>query len=115
MAFDGAFLRCIKEEMEALLRDARVDKIHQPSREELLLTLRQRSGSYKLYISSRAASPRIHFTDVTLENPASPPMFCMLLRKRITGGGWWASGSRDSSGRSILTSIVSMNWATSCG
>lgn len=86
MAFDGAFLRCIKEEMEALLRDARVDKIHQPSREELLLTLRQRSGSYKLYISSRAASPRIHFTDVTLENPASPPMFCMLLRKRITGG-----------------------------
>lgn len=86
MAFDGAFLRCIKEEMEALLRDARVDKIHQPSREELLLTLRQRSGSYKLYISSRVASPRIHFTDVALENPASPPMFCMLLRKRITGG-----------------------------
>lgn len=86
MAFDGAFLRCIKEEMEALLRDARVDKIHQPSREELLLTLRQRNGSYKLYISSRAASPRIHFTDVALENPASPPMFCMLLRKRITGG-----------------------------
>ncbi len=86
MAFDGAFLRCIKEEMEARLSDARVDKIHQPSRDELILTLRQRSGNYKLYISARAASPRIHFTEVTLENPASPPMFCMLLRKRITGG-----------------------------
>ena len=86
MALDGALLRCIKEEMEACLCEARVDKIHQPSREELILTLRQRSGTHKLYISAQAASPRIHFTGISLENPSSPPMFCMLLRKRITGG-----------------------------
>lgn len=86
MALDGALLHCIKEEMESLLCDARVDKIHQPSREELILTLRQRSGTFKLYISAQAASPRIHFTGIPLENPPSPPMFCMLLRKRITGG-----------------------------
>ena len=86
MALDGAFLRCIKEELEGFLSDARVDKIHQPSKEELILTLRQRSGAYKLYISTRAASPRLHFTGISLENPPSPPMFCMLLRKRITGG-----------------------------
>ena len=86
MALDGAFLSCLREELTAGLSDARVDKIHQPSREELVIALRSRSGSKKLYLSARANSPRVHFTDIPLENPASPPMFCMLLRKRITGG-----------------------------
>ena len=86
MALDGAFLSCLREELTAGLPDARVDKIHQPSREELVIALRSRSGSKKLYLSARANSPRVHFTDIPLENPASPPMFCMLLRKRITGG-----------------------------
>lgn len=86
MALDGAFLRCIKEELETRLTDARVDKIHQPSKEELVIALRHRGGAEKLYLSARANSPRVHFTSLSLENPAQPPMFCMLLRKRITGG-----------------------------
>ena len=86
MALDGAFLTCLREELTAGLPDARVDKIHQPSREELIIALRTRSGNKKLYLSARANSPRVHFTDIPLENPAAPPMFCMLLRKRITGG-----------------------------
>lgn len=86
MALDGAFLSCLREELTAGLPDARVDKIHQPSREELIIALRTRSGNKKLYLSARANSPRVHFTDIPLENPAAPPMFCMLLRKRITGG-----------------------------
>ena len=86
MAFDGAFLSCLRAELQDTLRDARIDKIHQPSREELVLSLRRRNGAEKLYISARANSPRIHFTAVPLENPAQPPMFCMLLRKRMTGG-----------------------------
>lgn len=86
MALDGAFLHCLKEELETRLVDARVDKIHQPSKEELVVALRHRGGAEKLYISARANSPRIHFTNISLENPAQPPMFCMLLRKRITGG-----------------------------
>ena len=86
MALDGAFLSCLREELAACLEEARVDKIHQPSREELVLSLRYRGGSRKLYMSARANSPRVHFTDIPLENPAAPPMFCMLLRKRITGG-----------------------------
>ena len=53
-ALDGAFLRCIKEELEGFLSDARVDKIHQPSKEELILTLRQRSGAYKMCIRDSA-------------------------------------------------------------
>ncbi len=86
MALDGAFLSCLREELTAALPDARVDKIHQPSREELVLALRHRAGSEKLMISIRANSPRVHFTKIAVENPAAPPMFCMLLRKRLTGG-----------------------------
>ncbi len=86
MALDGAFLACVREELIARLPDARVDKIHQPAREELVMLLRYRGGSEKLYISAQANSPRIHFTAESPENPAQPPMFCMLLRKRLTGG-----------------------------
>lgn len=86
MALDGAFLCCLRQELAAALPDARVDKIHQPSREELVLLMRYRGGSERLYLSARANSPRVHFTKRVPENPASPPMFCMLLRKRLTGG-----------------------------
>ncbi len=86
MALDGLFLHCIKRELQEALQDVRIDKIHQPSREELVIALRSRQGHYKLFLSARANSPRIHFTEESLENPASPPMFCMLLRKRLTGG-----------------------------
>jgi predicted ribosome quality control (RQC) complex YloA/Tae2 family protein len=86
MALDGAFLSCLREELTATLKDARIDKIHQPSREELVISLRSRSGTKKLYLSARSNSPRVHLTETALENPVSPPMFCMLLRKHITGG-----------------------------
>lgn len=87
MALDGIFLHNLLRELRVLLtQDARIDKIHQPSREELVIALRSRQGSYKLYLSSRANSPRVHLTGRVPENPASPPMFCMLLRKRLTGG-----------------------------
>ncbi|MBQ8684486.1 MAG: NFACT family protein [Clostridia bacterium] len=86
MALDGAFLACLRQELVDALPEARIDKIHQPAREELLVALRYRSGNKKLYLSAGATAPRIHFTDTTPENPAQPPMFCMLLRKRLTGG-----------------------------
>ena len=73
MALDGALLSCLREELVSRLPDARVDKVHQPSREELILSLRHRGGAEKVYLSARANSPRAHFTDVALENPASPP------------------------------------------
>lgn len=85
MALDGVFLSCIKRELSEAL-GARIDKIHQPSREEIVLTLRHRSGNAKLLISVGAASPRVHFTTVALENPKAPPMFCMLLRKHLGSG-----------------------------
>ncbi|MEG2851350.1 MAG: NFACT RNA binding domain-containing protein [Hydrogenoanaerobacterium sp.] len=83
MALDGAFLSELRHEIEAVAIDSRVDRIHQPSREELIIALRWRGGSGKLLISAGADSPRIHFTEMTGENPKQPPMFCMLLRKHL--------------------------------
>ena len=86
MALDGAFLSCLRQELWESLPGARVDKIYQPSKEELVLTLRHQKGRDQVYISARANSPRVHITHTVPENPAAPPMFCMLLRKRLTGG-----------------------------
>lgn len=85
MALDGIFLYHLKNEISDFAVDSRVDKIHQPSRDELVITLRSREGSRRLLISCNADSARIHFTDFPPENPPKPPMFCLLLRKRLTG------------------------------
>ena len=79
MALDGAFLRCLKTELEAALLQARVDKIHQPSREELVFYMRGRGGTSKLYFSARVQSPRVHLTTCVPENLATPPMFCICI------------------------------------
>ncbi len=84
MAIDGAFLHALCGELQSLVL-ARVDKIHQPSKEELVFSLRNQGGVQKLYLSARVNSPRVQLTAVSLENPSTPPMFCMLLRKRLTG------------------------------
>jgi len=86
MALDGIFLRHIKSEIEKEALGARVSQIYQPNREELVFGLRTFSGNKKLLLSARANSPRVNFCSSTPENPAQPPMFCMLLRKRIGGG-----------------------------
>lgn len=85
MALDGIFLYHLKNEISDFAVDSRVDKIHQPSRDEIVLTLRSREGNRRLLISCNADSARIHFTDYPPENPPKPPMFCLLLRKRLTG------------------------------
>ena len=85
MALDGAFLRHIKIELEEQLLNTKVDKIYQPSREELILSMRSREGTKKLLISARPGSARINLTAITPENPKVPPMLCMLLRKKLSG------------------------------
>lgn len=84
MALDGIFLRQVKNEIEREAVSMRVEKVHQPSKEELVLILRGRNGQKKLLLSARANSPRIHFTNHAPENPKTPPMLCMLLRKHLT-------------------------------
>lgn len=85
MAFDGVMLHYVKEEIKEMAKEARVSQIHQPNRDEIVITLRNRDGSKKLLISSRADSPRVCFIEKAPENPATPPMLCMLLRKRLSG------------------------------
>lgn len=85
MALDGAFLRHMKQEIEENAIGGKVDKIYQPNREEMVLVLRTRTAHYKLLLSARANSARIHFTGFVPENPKAPPMLCMLLRKRLSG------------------------------
>lgn len=85
MALDGIFLHHLKNEIEAFSVGSRIEKIYQPSREELIFSLRSREGTKKLLLSCKADSARIHFTDYPPENPAKPPMLCMLFRKHLTG------------------------------
>lgn len=84
MALDGIYLSHIKNEISPLIIGSRVEKIHQPSREEIVIHLRSRAGAFKLFLSARVNSPRVHLTDNAPENPATPPMFCMLMRKKLT-------------------------------
>ncbi|MBR5372780.1 MAG: NFACT family protein, partial [Oscillospiraceae bacterium] len=85
MALDGAFLHCIAEELSPLI-GSRIDKIYQPSRDELVLSFRAKGGAQRVLFSASADAARIHITDSAPENPAQPPMFCMLLRKHLSGG-----------------------------
>lgn len=81
MALDGAFLYAVKNELQELI-GGRVEKIYQPSREEIVISIRKK----KLYISANAGSARVHITQKQPDNPQTPPMFCMLLRKKIGSG-----------------------------
>lgn len=85
MALDGIFLSLLKQEFLPLI-GSRVDKIHQPSREELIISMRTKEGAKRLLFNISAQSARVQLTNVDIENPKSPPMFCMLMRKRLSGG-----------------------------
>ncbi|MBP3856064.1 MAG: NFACT family protein [Ruminiclostridium sp.] len=87
MSLDGAFLHCAVQEMlDRKLVGARVDKIHQPSRDEIIITLRTFGGAEKTLLSAESMSARVCLTSQAPENPQQPPMFCMLMRKALGGG-----------------------------
>ena len=83
MALDGMFLYFLRHELEEKAVGARVDRIHQPARDEIIIALRWKGGAGKLLLSANAGGARIHFTQAAPENPKQPPMFCMLLRKHL--------------------------------
>lgn len=86
MAFDGLAVNALVNEFNEKLINGRIDKIYQPERSEITLTVRCFKDTYKLIICANPSFPRVHFSTETKDNPASPPMFCMLLRKHIAGG-----------------------------
>lgn len=85
MALDGIILGLVKNELKSYIIGSKIEKVHQPSKNELVLILRTRNGGYRLYLSCDGQSPRVHLSRYNLENPKVPPMLCMLLRKRLCG------------------------------
>ena len=86
MPLDALCLSGVVHELNTSLSGSRVDKIYQPGRDEVILALRSpASGNVRLLLSANPANPRLHLTTLPLENPEKPPMFCMLLRKYMSG------------------------------
>lgn len=85
MAFDAFFLCAVLDEIRQKATGARVEKIHQPSRDTVIVHLRCEGSREKLIFVPNPAAPRLHFTSASPENPDQPPMFCMLLRKHLLG------------------------------
>ena len=85
MAFDAYFMTAVLNEVRARCTGARIDKIHQPSRDTLILQLKGKESREKLIFVANPTAPRLHLTTASPENPAEPPMFCMLLRKHLLG------------------------------
>lgn len=85
MALDGIYLHLLKNEILSRIRGCHVDKIYQPSKDEILFTFRTVNGVERLLLSAKADCARIQFTDARIENPKKPPMLTMLLRKHLGG------------------------------
>lgn len=85
MALDAVAIRALVTELAPLI-GGRVDKVHQPERDEIAVGIRTYDKSYRLLISASSANPRLHLTEHTKKNPKTAPLFCMLLRKHISSG-----------------------------
>ena len=85
MPLDAITLSALAKELNAKLEGAKIDKIQQPERDMILLSLHGREGKQKLLLAAGTGNARVQLTEASFENPAEPPMFCMLLRKHLTG------------------------------
>ncbi len=85
MPLDAICLSALTGELSETLTGAKIDKIQQPERDMILLSLRGRGENLRLLIAAGTGNARVHLTKSAFENPAEPPMFCMLLRKYLTG------------------------------
>ena len=83
MPLDAICLQGVVGELAPQLTGSRIEKIQQPARDQIILLLR---GSRRLFLNAGANQPRIHLTEQLRDNPSQPPMFCMLLRKHLSGG-----------------------------
>ena len=85
MALDAGFLAAIAAEIDQAATGARVEKVHQPERDTIVLQMRTFLGGKRLLINAGSANPRVGFTAISMENPQNPPQFCVLLRKHLSG------------------------------
>lgn len=85
MSFDGLFTRAMVNELSQTINGGRINKIHQPSKNEIIITVRANGRNHKLLLSVHPSYARVQLTNEPYENPTEPPMFCMLLRKHLEG------------------------------
>ena len=85
MPLDAICLSALTSELSEKLTGGRIDKVQQPERDMLLISLRSKGENLRLLISAGTGSARVHLTKASFENPAEPPMFCMLMRKHLVG------------------------------
>lgn len=85
MALDAICLSAAVEELRAAILGGRIDKIYQPGPQDVVLAVRGNTGNVRVLLSANPSHPRLHLTALERENPDKPPMFCMLLRKHLTG------------------------------
>jgi len=86
MSFDGITLYGIVHELQQSLLESKISRIYQPNQNEIVLFLLHNRKEHKLIMSVDPMNCRIHLVDTIQQNPSSPPMFCMLLRKYLLGG-----------------------------
>ena len=85
MAFDAGMVAHIVKELRDEVTDGKVEKIYQPQRNEIILSVRRGGDTRRILIDVGSSNARINLTNIKPENPAAPPMFCMMLRKHFSG------------------------------
>lgn len=86
MAFDGITIAALKSELENKITGGRIDKIYQPESDEIILSIRCFGENSKLLLTANPSNPKFHITNIPKNNPANPPLFCMVLRKHLQSG-----------------------------
>ncbi|MBS5885399.1 MAG: NFACT RNA binding domain-containing protein [Clostridium sp.] len=86
MALDGIYLYSLVYDLKKSILNCKIDKINQPEKDEVILTLRKDRKNIKLLISASSKFPRIHLTNISKPNPLQAPMFTMVMRKYLIGG-----------------------------
>ena len=100
MPLDAITLRALTEELRPQLLNLRIDKVQQPARDQVILLLR---GNKRLLLNAGTNAPRLQLTELLRDNPAEPPMFCMLLRKHLQGAKIVSVVSPDMERMAIIT------------
>lgn len=86
MSLDGFSMHPLTRELHTALAGGRIDKITQPNKQSIILSVRQPGQNFLLHISINSQNPSAHLLEKNLENPPEPPVFCMVLRKQIETG-----------------------------
>lgn len=86
MSLDGFSMHPLTRELDTALAGGRIDKITQPNKQSIILSVRQPGQNFLLHISINSQNPSAHLLEKNLENPPEPPVFCMVLRKQIETG-----------------------------